>query len=330
MLLRSVIEQRHYRDLPISEIAYSTFLNLRIDSSSEDMEGLALSIRKHGLLQPLIVRESKNIDRLNSNSKYELVCGHRRLKALSQLSIGSASCVIMNLSDQEALEIALTENIQRHSLDAIEEAEAFKLYITSFGRGSVSRLAAKIGKSESYVSHRLLLLGLPKVIQDRICRRLLKCGEATELLWIKDQTKQTELADQIIVKDLSFREVRTAVGLIKQRDIPASEAVREVLSARKTRIHLEKKGAEGFESNSGEARNDYVKACQTKQESIRPLERAILSVRTSLSGMDLIIEENIDGGLKNFLMNQRAKIHEVLDELIREKVALSRNKSTLN
>src|SRR5579862_7786956 len=160
-------ESQRLRSISLEEIGTSALLSFRIDpEQTEDFSELVDSIRRHGLIQPLVVR------RVNRNNgergHFQLVSGYRRFCACKQLEIPAVPCIVRSLTDQEAFEIALVENVQRRNLNPIEEAEAFKSYVVNFGRGSVSRLARKIGKSEEYVSHRLLLLGLPKVLIERI------------------------------------------------------------------------------------------------------------------------------------------------------------------
>ena len=118
-----------------------------------DLSELCSSIRIHGLLQPILVRPK--------NSKFEIVCGHRRFEACRKLMKRRIDCYVREISDIEAYELAIIENMQRHTLSPIEEAKAFRKYVFDFGWGGVIDLAKKIGKSPEYVSHRMSLLQLP-------------------------------------------------------------------------------------------------------------------------------------------------------------------------
>ncbi len=120
------------------------------------------------------IKTSGELDERAATAKFELVCGHRRYAACKKLGITTIPCIILPLDNREAFELALVENLQRENLNPIEEAEAFKSYAVSYGHGGVTRLARKIGKSEEYVSHRLLLLSLPGQLLGRINRRLLR------------------------------------------------------------------------------------------------------------------------------------------------------------
>lgn len=146
----------------------------KFQNMNDDEIGLLVSsIREHGLLQPILIR------RLNHG--FEIVAGHRRFQACRSLHWRLMSCKIREMSDRQAYEIQLTENIQRKSMDPIEEAEAFKKYVVDFGWGGVSELAKKIGKSEEYVSHRIQLLKLPEDVRQVISDNQINVSQAIEL-----------------------------------------------------------------------------------------------------------------------------------------------------
>ena len=120
--------------------------------ADDKLEELKLSIREKGILQPILVREK--------NGRYEVVAGERRLRAARALNLSEIPVIIKSVSDQEALVIALVENIQREELNAIEEAEAFKKLIEGF-QYTQDQVAQSIGKDRSTVSNTLRLLKLP-------------------------------------------------------------------------------------------------------------------------------------------------------------------------
>jgi ParB family chromosome partitioning protein len=167
--------------------------------NDDEIELLASSIREHGLLQPILIRPLSH--------GFEIVAGHRRFQACRSLHWRFMSCKIREMSDRQAYEIQLTENIQRKSMDPIEEAEAFKKYVVDFGWGAVSELARKIGKSEEYVSHRLQLLKLPEDVRQQITLNRLNVSQAIELTNI-DSTKQSEILERIISEGLTVRDNR--------------------------------------------------------------------------------------------------------------------------
>jgi ParB/RepB/Spo0J family partition protein len=285
---------------------------------------LKSSILKHGLLQPIIVRPARSRDTTNvtrsrsdveSNNRYEIICGHRRYLACLKLGLDSISAFVHDLDDRAALEVALIENLQRESLDPIEEAEAFKKYVINFGRGSITSLAARIGKSQVYVSHRLLLLGLPKPVIERISRRLLKPGQAIELVWLKDEQKQIELANVIISKNLSMRESRDAVKAIKDDKLTISNAVQRV-----TTRHRGPENSLDDESNQVEPWQDYESGNARQDDETRVLKHAELIIRTCLSGLDILVEGIEKRALKNAILNERQMVHDSLDRIIQARV----------
>ncbi len=116
---------------------------LRLDVG--DLSSLAESVRRRGLLEPIIVRP------LPSKSKFEIVAGHRRYLACKMNHLSEIRAIVLELSDKEAFGISLEENLQRKTLDPIEEAKCFQSYVHEYGYGSVTELARIIGKSKEYV-----------------------------------------------------------------------------------------------------------------------------------------------------------------------------------
>lgn len=303
-------------NVSLSDVTRLDFLNFRADLGIEELHDLIDSVKRYGLIQPIIVRRAKNqVARRYSPAKYELVCGSRRCEALRRLGLHLAPAVVMELDDREAFEVSLIENVQRESLDPIEEGEAFKSYVTNFGRGSVTKLAKRIGKSEEYVSHRLLLLGLPKQLQERISSRLLNPSHGTELVWLQDEKAQLSLSDQISKHNLSLRQVRAAVKMMRNSHLSAEDAVMRVLAAKKTgklAQHTTDGSYEPWPESHGRGGED---------DNIRLLERMKLHIRTCLAGIDLLID-NADTSLPvyPFLAHERWDVHHILDDLIRTEV----------
>ena len=312
-MLSSVANLSIVEYLDLSQIAPSKFLNLRMNVENDDsFQELVISIRKHGLLQPLIVRRRS----ANSDPPYELVCGYRRLLACRKLLLKSVQCIVMQVDEREALEISLIENIQRKNLNPIEEAEAFKLYVVSFGRGGVTRLAQRIGKSEEYVSQRMLLLGLPKEIKDRISRRLLKASHACELVWVKDQSKQIQLANEIRQQNLSLRQVRILAREVKSKTTmnrAGDEQIRAAFEPTSDDAGYE------FEADSSSMQT-YEKIGYETKERIAILDKTILLIRTSLAGIDMLIEKTNYQDVRDLLMRERLHLHASLDQVIKARM----------
>ncbi len=307
-------------EIPISKITRSDLLAIRA-GDGHDEEGpdhpladLIASIRKQGVLQPIIVRPVSSGRFRDDDAAYEIVCGNRRFLACRQLGLETIPAMIRYLGDREALEVALIENVQRESLNPIEEAEAFKKYVVNYGRGSMTSLAARIGKSEEYVSHRLLLLGLPKEIVEKISRRLLKPGQACELVWLKDQRKQIQLAERVLADKLSFRQTRAAVKILREGDASVNEAVRR--AAKVGRRYRAVDEPEPLEL--ADAWENYQ---DDSKEQARTFKHAILILRACLSGLDALIDRTESQKLRATLLDERSAVHESLDRIVRAKVA---------
>ena len=191
----SIIEQ-----IEIKMIRHSSFaVRDKFQRYSEDDESLVTSIREHGLIQPILIRPLSN--------GFEIVAGHRRYQACKSLRWRFIPCKIREMTDKQAFEIQLSENIQRKSMDPIEEAEAFRRYVMDFGWGGVSDLAKKIGKSEEYVSHRIQLLKLPEEIKKKIASHILNVSKAIEISAIPIE-KQSLIVGEIIENNLSVKRIR--------------------------------------------------------------------------------------------------------------------------
>lgn len=168
--------------------------------NSSEFENLKQSIREHGLLQPIVIRPLDN--------GFEVVAGHRRFMACKSLRWRFIPCKIREFSDKESYEIQLTENLQRKTMDPVEEAEAFHKYVVDFGWGGVSDLSRKIGKSEEYISHRMQLLKLSETIKQKITSDKMSVSQALELTSI-DQTIQDNFVDEIMTNNLTIRQIRS-------------------------------------------------------------------------------------------------------------------------
>jgi ParB family transcriptional regulator, chromosome partitioning protein len=173
------------------------------------LEGLMASIVEKGLLEPIVVRPD--------GDRFEVVAGSRRLQACRQLKLRKIPCNVVELSDRDAFEVSLTENIQRRTLNPIEEAEAFKKYVDMYGYGGVTELARKIGKSHTYVSRRISLLTLPQRTKEDILLGHTTASAAGELLSL-DEISRTELLDLMLGAGITTKEdIRTLVRRRRKR-----------------------------------------------------------------------------------------------------------------
>ena len=253
---------------------------VRQSSSPKNPELLLLktSILQHGLLQPIVIRPLDH--------GFELVAGHRRFAACKSLRWRFISCKIIDMSDKQAYEIQLTENIQRKSMNPIEEAQAYQKYVNEFGWGGISELSKKIGKSDEYISHRMKLLILPLTIKEKLVENNLSVSQALEIIHIDDSEKNI-LTDQIIENKLTVKQIRELKKTMKSE----SEMIINKDNSVSKSLHLVKK------SN--------------------------LSLKITLSRIDDLIHDaekikNRKQRLESteFLMNLRLKIHSLIDETI--------------
>ena len=160
------------------------------------LEVLADSIRSHGIVQPLLVRRQ--------GERYELVAGERRWRAARLAGLSKVPVVIKDVPDQDLLEIALIENIQRENLNPIEEAQAYKRLIENVGL-TQEALAARVGRDRSYITNYLRLLKLPEDLQQLVVEGRLSTGHARTILGLPQVDLQRRIARQVIDGGLSVR-----------------------------------------------------------------------------------------------------------------------------
>lgn len=192
------------RFLKITEIKPNRFQPRRSFREAELAE-LMDSIKEKGVIEPVIVRRS--------GTGYELIAGERRLRACQKLGQEKIPAIIRQATDQEALEIALIENIQRENLNPIEESRGYERLAREFNL-TQEALAKKVGKERSTVANSLRLLALPEEIQKMLEDDKLTAGHARALLTVSDKRKQLTLAQTIISKGLSVREAESLARVV--------------------------------------------------------------------------------------------------------------------
>ena len=175
------------------------------------IEELAESIRSKGVLLPLIVRRE--------TEGYVLVAGERRWRAAQKAGLRELPVMVREVSEKEAFEIALIENIQREDLNPIEEAEAYKRLIEEHGL-TQEELAARVGKDRSTVANALRLLRLPEAIKQAIVAGQLSMGHARALLAIADEGDLRKAAAKVIAENLSVRAAEALVQRLKSKRVP--------------------------------------------------------------------------------------------------------------
>jgi ParB family transcriptional regulator, chromosome partitioning protein len=289
----SIVEQIEMKMIRSSQFAVRD----RFHRMSDDDHCLIASIREHGLLQPILIRPLSH--------GFEIVAGHRRFHACRSLRWRFIPCKIRELADKEAYEIQLTENMQRKSMDPIEEAEAFRRYVVDFGWGGVTELASKIGKSEEYVSHRIQLLKLPEEVKQHVIENRLNVSSALELTSISSE-KQNMIVQQIDSNDLTVRQIREMKSMMKTKPIAVSS------------------GTDQFSQIPPRLLN-------RKSQMLKLTKKTTLALRITLARIDNLIDEvhsTVEPAeraeIVSFLMGTRLRIHSLIDETIRYKNAFTR------
>lgn len=170
----------------------------RLSFDEKALNELAESIKQHGIIQPLIVRQLAD--------KYEIIAGERRYKAATLAGLSTVPVIVTNLSDAKSAEVALVENIQRKNLSSIEEALSYKRKIDKDNL-TQEQLAKLLGLSQSTVANRLRLLNLSNEVQDALLKEKISERHARSLLQISDKNKQNELLNRIITERLTVRQL---------------------------------------------------------------------------------------------------------------------------
>ncbi|MGE5634115.1 MAG: ParB/RepB/Spo0J family partition protein, partial [Deltaproteobacteria bacterium] len=250
----------------------------------DNLNGLMRSILEKGLLQPIIVRI------INDKNYYEIIAGYRRYSACKKLGWKKIPCQIVDLTDMEAFEISIVENVQRKTLNPIDEGKAFKKYVYDNGWGSVSELATKLGKSVAYITKRIMLLDLPLDVIKAINENLLVPSIAEELFSIKKEEEKSKLAKLIIEKHMTINSVRI---MVKEMMMPDRDDSTE------SEIAMNKV-------------DNNIRA--------QSFERTIISLRIAMNRIASIINDAEDDWiLYEMLMQHKRRLHEQIDILIKQK-----------
>lgn len=174
------------------------------------LKELAVSIREHGVIQPIIVRSV-------ANGKYEIIAGERRYKASALAGLTKIPAIIRNLDDKESSKVALLENLQRKNLNPIEEARTYQK-ILEIDQMTQEELAKTMGKSQSAVANKLRLLSLPDAIQNALLKEQISERHARALINVPDTKKQKDLLKKIIDNKMSVRAVEEEIKKLYPKD----------------------------------------------------------------------------------------------------------------
>jgi ParB family transcriptional regulator, chromosome partitioning protein len=275
----SVVMPGFVEDIDISQIKQSRKVFRRNETNIEE---LAVSVRQNGLLQPILVR--------TVDTHYEVVAGNRRFKACMKLGWKRIACQIIELDEKQAFEISLIENIHRATLSPLEEAAAFKAYVTDFGWGGVSDLSLKIGKSISYITKRIKMLNLPSDILESIINHTIDPSIAEELLSIKGKDKQSMLAGLIANRRLSMRMTRKLIKELDERDL---------------------------DRRSPASNCEYIDHLRLAERSF---DKTIAAIRIAMNSLREVINSvEHDWILYEILMQHKNVLHTQIDILLKEK-----------
>lgn len=195
-------------NIPILEIKVNPF-QPRVEFDDEKLEELAESIRIHGVVQPLTVRREPS-------GKIELIAGERRLRASKLAGLLEVPCYVRNANDQESLEIALIENIQREDLNALEVGRSYERLIEECSL-THEELSQRIGKKRATISNYLRLLKLPPDVQNALSEQRISMGHARALAGLEDVLLQLDLLHEILSDNLSVREVERRIASLAKR-----------------------------------------------------------------------------------------------------------------
>jgi len=203
----SAVEKKIVNETPKEEIVNISLDELRSNPyqprkvfDEAALQELSDSIKEHGVFQPIIVKKSIK--------GYEIIAGERRVKASRMAGLTEIPAIIRDFNDQEMMEIALLENLQRENLNAIEEANAYKKLQETLAV-TQEELAKRLGKSRSHITNMIGILSLPQNIQDEISKNNVSMGHARVLSKLSDESQQQELLNKILKDGISVRELES-------------------------------------------------------------------------------------------------------------------------
>ena len=208
-------EESAYRLLPLHRVEPNPD-QPRQDFDQEELEALAESIRQHGILQPLTVRET-------GQGYYQIIAGERRWRAARLAELSEVPAIVVEADNKKAMELALIENLQRQDLNSVEEALGYQSLMNEFGL-TQEEAAARVGKSRPAVANSLRLLTLPEAVLEMLREGSLTAGHAKAILMIKTASRQLEAARKIANLGLSVRQAELLCRNMSKEKPPVKEA----------------------------------------------------------------------------------------------------------
>ena len=206
-LLNDISKKPTYIMCGIEELSPNRYQSRR-DFKDSEQKRLVASIRKNGIIQPIIVRTSV--------AGYEIIAGERRWRAAQEAGLKEVPIIIRDAEDSEAAELSLIENVQREGLNPIDEATAYQTLIHTFGY-SQEELASRAGKDRSTIANTLRLLKLPQKIKDALSNKTISPGHARSLLMLESPGEQVKYLHVILKRNLSVRETERLIQNITKK-----------------------------------------------------------------------------------------------------------------
>ncbi|ANU14632.1 Chromosome (plasmid) partitioning protein ParB / Stage 0 sporulation protein J [Planococcus halocryophilus Or1] len=210
------------------------------------LEELAESIKEHGILQPIVVRKA--------GEKYEIVVGERRFRAAKLVKLKKVPAIIKDLSDQQMMELAILENLQREDLTPIEEAEAYQKLMEALSL-TQEQLAFRLGKSRPHIANHIRLLSLPEDVRKLISDKELSMGHGRTLLGLRSKKLIPETAEKVVKENLNVRQLENLVQRLnenvpretieKKKDIFIEEKQSELRDRFGTKVQIKKNKNKG-------------------------------------------------------------------------------------
>jgi ParB family chromosome partitioning protein len=199
---------------------------------SDALEALADSISQHGLIQPIVVRRTEL-------GFYQIIAGERRFRASKMAGLSEVPVVIVDADELKSAELSLIENIQREDLNPVEEALAYRTLMERFNL-TQEQVAAQVGKSRSAVANMMRLLDLPNAVLELLSEGSLTTGHARALLGLEREEDMISLADQIVAREMTVREVEKAVKHINAalEEADDTPSIEETAETKLRRVHI--------------------------------------------------------------------------------------------
>jgi len=221
---QEIVEKTNHEEikqLPVLDIVPNRY-QPRTVFIDERIEELSLTIRTHGIIQPIVVRQFEE-------NKYEIIAGERRWRAVQKLGWDTIPAIVKDFNDAETASVALIENLQREELSAIEEAIAYSKLLELHNL-TQEALAQRLGKGQSTVANKLRLLKLPAEIQDALLQKKITERHARALIPLKLQEKQVALLEEILEKQLNVKQTEERVVRMLEQSVSRPKPKRKAFS----------------------------------------------------------------------------------------------------